>query len=331
MATATVAEPKTGAVEPAIESTETLDGLILRILEDRQIGSAEELAKLVAKEVGRPVDVGRVAKKCDRLVRRGLLDGLRRDDLEIIRMLDDNPQGAPGDQSWVATPELNRALGWDSRRAYGRCKSMEDRFGLVESEPRQSEGLLFFFPVTGQILTKTTYPRIQEIVEDLKAIARGSGLTPGTEIPEPIKRKLIAEYRHYFESLRKGKPQKVQDQITAFEKQLMTVLGGTILSDVLGFLGIRAFHPRVRVWRLNRAASGNGMPVEAIRLRARTDSDDGAKEDGTGEKRPPENEEDAPTRTSSGGSGAQPGDPYFPRYELYFVHHEVVSRTQSAA
>lgn len=232
----------------------TLAALILQTLEEKQVGSAQELATELRK------DVATIETECERMVRRHELDVLRTDDLEIIRTLGAEENGdAP-----VATADLNRALGDDGRRAYGRCKRMEERIGLLRSHARPGDALRCFFPVTGDILTQTTVPQIQGVIEDLKQIALGSGLGTGRQIPEPLKRTLTAKYRGYFARLREGKSDRVQAQIGSFEGELMRVFQGTTLSDVIGLLGVRSFHPRIREWQLDYGANPTGPLIDAI-------------------------------------------------------------------
>jgi len=257
----TAAPRETKPYEPA---QVILGALILQTLEDKQVASAQELARELAKELGAPVDVPGVERECERLVRRHELEVLRRDDLQIIRAIDARTRVAGDGEAAAATSELNRAVGGNGRRAYGRSKRMEETIGLLRSRTRPSDRLSFFFPVTGEILTQTNVPRIQVVIDDLKKIARDSGLTPGRQIPEPVKRSLITKYRQYFARLGEGESDKVQAQIRSFEGELMRVLRGTTLSDVVGLLGVRAFHPLIREWQLNRDANPVGPLIDAI-------------------------------------------------------------------
>jgi hypothetical protein len=257
----TVAARETKPNEPA---RATLGALVLQTLEDKQVASAQELARELAKELGVPVGVPAVERECERLVRRHELDVLRPDDLQIIHAIDARTRVMGDGEAAAATSELNRAVGGNGRRAYGRCKRMEETIGLLKSRTRPSDRLSFFFPVTGEILTQTSVPRIQVVIEDLKRIARDSGLTPGRQIPEPVKRNLITKYRQYFVRLSEGESDKVRAQVRSFEAELMRVLRGTTLSDVVGFLGVRSFHPPIREWQLNRDANPAGPLIDVI-------------------------------------------------------------------
>lgn len=231
--------------------------ILKALLEEQRVASAEDLVKALARRLRAPVDVAAVEAECERMVRRRELEVLRREDLQILRALDGSPKGA-------TTPELNAAAGLDRRRAYDRCKRMERKIGLLRSEARRSESFVYFFPVTGQVLSAGNYDEIQRVIEDLKEIARRLGIPPSAKITEDVKRTLIEEYRRYFEALRKGKPAKARRRITAFERQLMAVLSETKLSDVTGLFGVRPFHPWTREWRLNRSAGAPDSLIDAI-------------------------------------------------------------------
>lgn len=243
------------AVDPPSEGS--LPNRILQTIDEAKAVSAADLAQLLG------VPRADVEEECERLVRRKVLDKLAEPDLKILKAIDEEERSS-SNGGWVATPHVGRTIGMSGRTAYPRCKRLDERLGLLRSDRIKRDRPLFFFPVTGKVLTGANYDDVQKVVRALEAIARRTGLKSGVRIPAALKGRLVTEYRRYFLRLRQGKPNEIRQQIDHFERQLMAVLSGTTLSDVVGFLGIRPFRPWIRVWRLDREGNPTGPVIDAV-------------------------------------------------------------------
>lgn len=179
----------------------------------------------------------------------------------------------------LSTPELANRLGADTKTVYERCRRMEREFkpkGWMDSEARASDRRLHFFPATGDVLTHSNRPRIDGAIRDLKEIARRHPVKRGAQLPVEVKNALRRDYHDYLQGLATSLSDRERRQVQAFERQLMAVLGGTKLSDVLGLMGLRSFRPKIRVWGLLPGAPAslpgyptNGDPEPPRRTRPR--------------------------------------------------------------
>ena len=164
----------------------------------------------------------------------------------------------------LSTTELAKKVGAHPSTVRRHVKRMETLWPKwVKSDEVPTGRRLFFFPTTGDILTETTHDRIEEIVGDLRAIARRQPVKPGVQLPGKVKNALRRDYRAYLGNLAGRADKKEKRQIKAFEGQLMAVMNGTDLSDVLAFFGVRPFIAKVKKWRILPAApvSFPGYPV----------------------------------------------------------------------
>jgi predicted ArsR family transcriptional regulator len=186
-----------------------------------------------------------VAARCQALraahaVRWGVV---RARDLRLIETLRAEPQ---------ATSDAADILGVSPHQAYAACRRLE-RLGLLTSTLETSPQRLIFFPATGQVLSHSNHEHIESIVADLKAIARRvvhqHGVPRGGQLPKNVKVQLRREYRAYFSTLAaRVSDASERTKIRAFEAQLMAVLQGTRLRDVLAMTGARLMHPKLRRW-----------------------------------------------------------------------------------
>ncbi len=154
----------------------------------------------------------------------------------------------------LSTTRLARELGIQPKRAYQRCRRLQDTVGLLRSHPELSPRRLYFFPVNGQVLTQASYPGIEEHLADLEKIGRGiakqHGVTrPKQKLPKKAKERMRAAYLKKLDQLRKDATTPAEEyRIDAFESELMRVLKGTPLAEVLALMGLRRFVPKIRVW-----------------------------------------------------------------------------------
>jgi hypothetical protein len=233
------------------------------------VASAEDLAKLL------DVPADEVGAECERMVRRRELTPLRPLDLAILRTVDAGVNEAEmadsgrkekgeGEEVSMTTANVRDVLGRDSRNVYRRCRRLESQIGLLRSARRKSDRKLYFFPVTGQVLSHTNHGQIGRVLSDLQAIAQRRGLPPRVQIPPATKRSLMADYRRYLQKLAASSPSKDREHLTSFERELIGVVSGTSLSDVLGLLGVRPFRPWTRTWRTARDGNPSGPLLDSI-------------------------------------------------------------------
>jgi hypothetical protein len=213
-----------------------------------------------------------VQPACRRLARRGTLGVLRVRDQAILTTVAawTKSHRTSAGAEWITTPALHELVEAEvatlpgeaapkpSSDTYRRCCRLEGRLHMLDSRVRESTRRLYFFPVTGQVLTNTNYAEIQKVVNDLKEIARRNIPEGVTEITPPVAKKLLAEYRRYLRELIMGKSNpRAREQILRFERQLMAVIAGSRKAEIIGLFGLRPFYPMVREWRF---AQGKRQP-----------------------------------------------------------------------
>jgi len=164
----------------------------------------------------------------------------------------------------LSTRELADAVGEDRAKVYRRLCRMQKILAehdvsheWMETSLVDSSRPLFFFPATGDVLTSTNHAQIDKVVGDLKGIAHTVRVPRGAQLTPEVKRTLVKKYRSYLGNMAARAPARERAHVQAFESQLMAVMSGTMLSDVLGFFGLRKFTPKERVWDLLP-----GAPIE---------------------------------------------------------------------
>lgn len=80
---------------------------------------------------------------------------------QILGALVNGPMSTPDLTAWVQEKR--------SKVAY-RCKRLKEKFQLLESHLAKSGHQVFFFPLTGEVLTRESYPRIMAQIAALKAV-----------------------------------------------------------------------------------------------------------------------------------------------------------------
>lgn len=243
---------------------QTLSALDHRIVQALRAGPLT--TRDLARKVGEKPEI--VAKRCRSLKRREkrFVD-LDRVDAGILRALNGNGKRT--------TTDLAAELGVDRNLVYRRCQRLQGRGGVVRSETRQGDRTLLFFPGTGQVLNRTNYAGVRDTVRHLREMATKYQLERGEDIPKPIKDKLRREYRVYLDALASGAEGPEREQIQAFERELMEVLDGTTLADVVGFVSFRAFRPLVRDWQLDvKAAQAASWMRKLVELEESEDGDE---------------------------------------------------------
>jgi len=66
----------------------------------------------------------------------------------------------------LQTKDLVKTVMEEHGTVYRRCKRFEERFGLLTSDLKKSDKLLFFFPVTHEVVTKENYDRIKKEIDE---------------------------------------------------------------------------------------------------------------------------------------------------------------------
>jgi len=216
--------------------------------------SASRLSALL----GEPED--EIAPQCERMARRRAVVALRPPDLAILLLL--IGEGRP-----VTTPEISGTSGVAD--AYRRCRRLEE-LGLLASDRRKSGQRRYFFPVTRQVLTRTTYSGIVQIIQDLQAIARREAPDGGSAvIPLEVRRRLLDLFVQYLRRLAAQAAPREREQIEAFLRELVAVLSATTRSEVIRLVGIRPFYPWVREWWIADPARAAAIRSAAGDRRAR--------------------------------------------------------------
>jgi predicted transcriptional regulator len=206
----------------------------------------------------------------------------------------------------VRTSDLAKRTREDLSRVYRRCQRLAEAF--LGSEPVKADRPLYFFPVTGDILTGANYPHLGKVMDDLRGIVARHAIPRGARLSAELKAQLCREYRGYLGRLAKAAEPGEAQQIEAFEGELMKVLSGTTRADVVALFGVRPFWPQVRAWRMRVPANPSwrehwkigerywfvpGSTLPGKRMRLRLPADDQA---GTGD---PERTPAAPRLGSS--------------------------------
>lgn len=178
----------------------------------------------------------------------------------------------------LSTHDLAEIVGEDRSKVYRRLIRMHKLFdeeeasrGWIETDLADSPRPLYLFPTTGDVLTETNHLGIEGTIGDLKGIARTVKVPRGAQLSDDVKRKLMSKYRNYLDSMAASSMPGERAQIRKFENQLMAVLSNTVMSDVLGFIGLRKFTPKERVWE-----TPPGAPFEIPIDRPSTISNDAA-------------------------------------------------------
>jgi hypothetical protein len=235
---------------------------------------------MISADLGAPEDS--VATICRRLARQRALGSLKVRDLAILITVAawTKSHRTVAGAEWITTPALHELVEAEvatlpdeaapkpSSDTYRRCCRLEERLRMLDSRVRRSTRRLYFFPVTGQVLTNTNYAEVQKVIHDLKEIARRIIPAGVTGITPPVAKKLLAEYRRYLrELIMRTRDPRAREQILRFERQLMAVIAGSKKAEVIGLFGLRPFHPMVREWRLARGKRrpGAGKVAESIR------------------------------------------------------------------
>ena len=224
-----------------------------RILSELEMGplSNPELAIRVGEDP-------QVVKECCEGMRRdhhlNLLMKATEDDVrdsrDIVRFLREN-----GRQS--TTSDLAAKTKMKPNQALRRCKRLQ-MAGILRSEKRRSERSLFFFPTSGDVITQTNYEDIQKLIDRLRSIAQQYQLPRKVSIPDAIKEDLRKQYRIFLREYATDLSPRQQKQVRAFEKELMTTLNDTNLSDILQRIGLRRFSPKILIWILMDTPPGGG-------------------------------------------------------------------------
>lgn len=147
----------------------------------------------------------------------------------------------------LSTREVADRVGISRATAYRRCRKLEKSNG-VTSQLVPSDHPLYFFPVTGDVLTSANYQDLGSTIAKLKKIGRSVGAKPRTQLTPKQKSELLAKYRREFTRLEKAASPSERVRIESFERQLLTVMAGTTLADVVGLFGLRAFYAKERMW-----------------------------------------------------------------------------------
>jgi len=223
-----VPRPPRKAAPPA-----TLSGWITAELGRAGPATASRLAALLTE----PED--EIVRQCERMARRRAVIALRPPDLAVLLVL-------IGESRRVTTPEVSSTSGVAD--AYRRCRRLEE-LGLLASNRRKSGQMRYFFPVTRQVLTRTSYPGIMQIIQDLQAIARRVAPEGGrARISLEVRRLLLDLFVEYLRRLAAQATPREREQIEAFLRELVAVLSATTRSEVIRLVGIRPFYPWVREW-----------------------------------------------------------------------------------
>jgi hypothetical protein len=215
-----------------------LDRKILAVLAHGPLSTAS-----LARAVREKPEV--VAQHCRALKRGHQVVDLGGHDLAILAML--------RRKGHLPTPALTRqgpGAGPGTHRIYQRCLRMEDQAHVLTSQKVKSQKVLFYFPGTGDVLGRNNFSEIQQAVDALREIARRHKVPPRTQIPETVKEELRREYRTYLHHLAAAAEPLERPKITSFERDLMRVLKGTTVSDVVTCVSLRGFHPKVRDWQI---------------------------------------------------------------------------------
>ena len=237
------------------ENAASPDPLSRRILAELLRAGPATGSRLAAL-LGEPED--EIVRQCDRMTRRRTVIALRPPDLAILLVLIDEARR-------VTTPELETTSGVSG--AYRRCRRVED-LGILASDRRKSGQMRYFFPVTRQVLTRTTYPGIVKVIQDLQAIARREA-PGGATIPHEVRRLLLDLFVQYLRRLAAKATPKEREQVEAFLRELIAVLSATTRSEVIRLVGIRPFHPWVREWWIADAARAAAIRSAVGSRRAR--------------------------------------------------------------
>ncbi len=172
---------------------------------------------------------------------------MRPDLVDIDRRITDEI-AAHGKAAPISTTQLAERLVLDRTLVYRRCRSLQER-GLLAGRRQKSPKVLFFSPVSGQVLSKTSYDRVTELVGKLKAVIdevdERHGLDNRRALTDRDKKLLRPEFRKLFARERHRKSQARKRQIDGFERQLFAIMNGTPASDLYG---LRGYHPTEIGW-----------------------------------------------------------------------------------
>jgi len=230
-------------------------------------GEGPATGSRLAARLGEPE--AEIVRQCARMARRREVVVLRPPDLAILLLL-------LAEDRRVTTPEVRGTSGVAG--AYDRCRRLEE-LGLLASSRRKSNQRRYFFPVTRQVLTRTTYPGIMQIIEDLKAIARREAPGEGSvRVSLAVRQLLLDLFVEYLRRVAAQATPEEREQIEAFLRELVAVLSATTRSEVVRLVGIRPFYPWVREWwiadraraeAIRKAAGGRRVTVYLTARRPR--------------------------------------------------------------
>lgn len=129
---------------------------------------------------------------------------------------------------------------YDINKIYGVCHSYEKK-GYVKKGKIKGERAVFFAPVTGEIVTRSNYERINDLNSKLRDIVSEYGLQ------EP---KMIENIDMFFEKIRTTKLYEQRpESINSFRKNLLsTIRHAEKKRDIYKPLGIIPFYLPVATW-----------------------------------------------------------------------------------
>jgi|GEM_PF-4730622 len=140
----------------------------------------------------------------------------------------------------VSTGELAQGLDLSTRQVYAICRRFEKK-GYLASEVKPSEKRVFFAPLTGEVVHARNYDRVDTLYKKLGGIV--AQFSPG----DPKMKQSLQGF--FGDMLRKEEYAKRRKSINTFRKSLLrTVSRAEKKSDVDKIMGLRPFHPKVRIW-----------------------------------------------------------------------------------
>jgi hypothetical protein len=140
----------------------------------------------------------------------------------------------------LTTVELAKKVGLSSRKIYQACRSLEKRDYIIKGPPQKTR--VFFAPVTGEIIGRSNYGRVQDMYKSLGKIVSDH------DIGDP---KLKKALQKHFQELRSRKDlTNFHKEITNYEAVLSrTVEKAKKKSEIRKQLGLKPFYSKINTWR----------------------------------------------------------------------------------
>lgn len=147
-----------------------------------------------------------------------------------------------------ATTELARAVHAGSPRVLDTCKRLERR-RKVKSTVKPSR--LFFFPVTGEVMSEATHHEIEVIRHHLRALF-DRHLKGAAWKSKPIPKALLGALERYLMRIAAdSESRRRADRIRSFRDELRAAASaGRSWRELKALIGLRPFEAKAKIWRL---------------------------------------------------------------------------------